>query len=218
MGSETIGKQIAMLRKEKGVKQEEVAGYVGVSAQAVSKWENGGVPDIELLPKIADFFSVSIDSLFGRKIRDYGDIQSALMKEIAEAPEDDKVKTAFGVCWNIERALVSQNEYKSEDCLTEYEKKIGEKRQRYSSAMFDGGFTNMGIGNMRRYFLLVSDPESTDEAYFDGIDYPAFFRDMADKDFFDAMVLLHRMEKARHSPPHCLRKSSALTPLRRAKS
>lgn len=132
MGSETIGKQIAMLRKEKGVRQEEVAGYVGVSAQAVSKWENGGVPDVELLPKIADFFSVSIDSLFGRKIRDYGDIQSALMKEIAEAPEDDKVKTAFGVCWNIERALVSQNEYKSEDCLTEYEKKIGEKRQRYS--------------------------------------------------------------------------------------
>ena len=42
MGSETIGKQIAMMRKEKGVKQEEVAGYVGVSAQAVSKWENGG--------------------------------------------------------------------------------------------------------------------------------------------------------------------------------
>ena len=42
MGSETIGKQIAMLRKEKGVKQEEVASCVGVSAQAVSKWENGG--------------------------------------------------------------------------------------------------------------------------------------------------------------------------------
>ena len=47
MGSETIGKQIAMLRKEKGVKQEEVASYVGVSAQAVSKWENGGVPDVD---------------------------------------------------------------------------------------------------------------------------------------------------------------------------
>ena len=133
MGIETIGKQIAMLRKEKGVKQEEVASYVGVSAQAVSKWENGGVPDVELLPKIADFFSVTIDSLFGRKIQDFGDIQSALMKEIAEAHEDDKVKTAFGVCWNIERALVSQNEYNSEDCLTEYEKKIGKNGQRYSS-------------------------------------------------------------------------------------
>ena len=47
---ETIGKQIASLRKEKGIKQEELAKYVGVSTQAVSKWENGGGPDIELLP------------------------------------------------------------------------------------------------------------------------------------------------------------------------
>ena len=63
MSIETIGGNIAALRKEKGAKQEELANYVGVSAQAVSKWENGGVPDTFLLPKIADFFSVSIDSL-----------------------------------------------------------------------------------------------------------------------------------------------------------
>jgi len=48
MSIEAIGKQIASLRKEKGARQEELAKYVGVSAQAVSKWENGGVPDIEL--------------------------------------------------------------------------------------------------------------------------------------------------------------------------
>ena len=75
MSIEMIGKQIASLRKEKGIKQEELAKYVGVSTQAVSKWENGGVPDIELLPKISDFFSVSIDSLFGRKITDYSDLR-----------------------------------------------------------------------------------------------------------------------------------------------
>lgn len=43
-----IGKQIASLRRDKGVKQETLANYVGVTAQAVSKWENGGVPDTEL--------------------------------------------------------------------------------------------------------------------------------------------------------------------------
>ena len=53
MSVDTIGKQIASLRKEKGIKQEELANFVGVSIQAVSKWENGGVPDTELLPKIA---------------------------------------------------------------------------------------------------------------------------------------------------------------------
>ena len=66
MSVEMIGKQIATMRKEKGIKQEELATYVGVSTQAVSKWENGGVPDTELLPKIADFFSVSVDYLLER--------------------------------------------------------------------------------------------------------------------------------------------------------
>lgn len=83
MSIEMIGKQIASMRKEKGIKQEELANYVGVSTQAVSKWENGGVPDTELLPKIADFFCVSVDSLFGRNITDYSDLQSALIKKYA---------------------------------------------------------------------------------------------------------------------------------------
>ena len=82
MSVEIIGKQIASLRKEKGVKQEELAKYVGVSTQAVSKWENGGVPDVELIPKIADFFSVSIDNLFNRNISN-DNLQSVLMKKIA---------------------------------------------------------------------------------------------------------------------------------------
>ena len=89
MSIEAIGKQIASLRKEKGARQVELAKYVGVSAQAVSKWENGGVPDIELLPKIADFFSVSIDSLFNRNISD-SNLQSALMKKIIKTPNDQK--------------------------------------------------------------------------------------------------------------------------------
>lgn len=60
-----IGKQIKELRLEKKVKQEELAEYLGVSAQAVSKWETGAsTPDIMLLPNIAMYFGVSIDELF----------------------------------------------------------------------------------------------------------------------------------------------------------
>ena len=64
---QTIGVQIAKLRKEKNITQDELAKNLDVSAQAVSKWENGGAPDIELLPRIADYFGVSIDVLFGKK-------------------------------------------------------------------------------------------------------------------------------------------------------
>lgn len=60
-----IGKQIKTLRLAKEVKQEELAEYLGISAQAVSKWETGAsVPDIALLPNLAVFFGVTIDELF----------------------------------------------------------------------------------------------------------------------------------------------------------
>ena len=63
----SIGQRILELRKTHGSTQEELANVVGISAQAVSKWENGGAPDTELLPAIADFFNIPIDRLFGRK-------------------------------------------------------------------------------------------------------------------------------------------------------
>jgi len=58
--------QIARLCKEKGVTQEEMAQHLGISYQAVSKWETGAAyPDITLLPAIADYFGVSIDAILG---------------------------------------------------------------------------------------------------------------------------------------------------------
>ena len=81
MSIEIIGRQIADMRMERGIRQEELAKYVGVSTQAVSKWENGGAPDIELLPKIADFFGVSTVFLFDRFITDYSDLQTVLTKK-----------------------------------------------------------------------------------------------------------------------------------------
>lgn len=60
-----IGKQIKALRLKKNVKQDELADYLGVSYQAVSKWETEmSVPDISLLPNISAYFGVTIDELF----------------------------------------------------------------------------------------------------------------------------------------------------------
>lgn len=63
-----IGNNIKLLRKAKGVTQEELAEAVHVSFQAVSKWENGGAPDIDTLPALANFFGTSIDELMGFKL------------------------------------------------------------------------------------------------------------------------------------------------------
>lgn len=64
----TIGETIAALRKKKGITQEALASAIGVSSQSISKWENNtNMPDIMLLPVIADVFGVNIDILFGRQ-------------------------------------------------------------------------------------------------------------------------------------------------------
>ncbi len=61
-----FGERLKKLRRDKGITQDALAEYLGISYQAVSKWENhAGFPDISLLPAIASFFAVSADYLLG---------------------------------------------------------------------------------------------------------------------------------------------------------
>lgn len=61
-----LGEKIKELRKRDRRKQEDLAAALGVTNQAVSRWEaNGGYPDIEMLPAIANYFHITIDELFG---------------------------------------------------------------------------------------------------------------------------------------------------------
>ncbi len=60
----TLGKRIAILRRAKELKQDELAEKLGVSPQAVSKWENDQTcPDISLLPLLSKILGVSVDEL-----------------------------------------------------------------------------------------------------------------------------------------------------------
>lgn len=62
-----LGNKILELRKQKNVTQEELAAELGVTAAAVSKWENNyTMPDVLMLCALADFFTVTTDELLGR--------------------------------------------------------------------------------------------------------------------------------------------------------
>ena len=64
--NETMGQIIRQLRLERGMTQEELAEILGVTFQAVSKWENDtGMPDISQVVPLAHVFGVSTDMLFG---------------------------------------------------------------------------------------------------------------------------------------------------------
>mgnify|MGYP003320874345 CR=1 FL=1 len=65
----TLGTNIKRLRQNKGITQEQLGDVLNVSSQAVSKWENeSALPDIMILPELAEYFGISIDELMGYKL------------------------------------------------------------------------------------------------------------------------------------------------------
>ncbi len=89
---QTLGKRIVMHRKRLGLTQEQLAESLGVTSQAVSKWENDqSCPDISMLPKLAQLFGISVDSLLGNET------QPVYEAEIVQ-PEKEKKNWEFH--WN----------------------------------------------------------------------------------------------------------------------
>ena len=75
-----LGTKIRELRRRDGRTQDNLAETLGVTAQAVSRWESGGsYPDLETIPAIANYFHISIDELFG-----YHDEREEKIKSILE--------------------------------------------------------------------------------------------------------------------------------------
>lgn len=87
---ETLGKRIVANRRRLGITQDRLAEQLGVTAQAVSKWENDqSCPDITMLPKLAEIFGISVDCLLGlsepEKVREAELVEPAQNRESEES-------------------------------------------------------------------------------------------------------------------------------------
>ena len=109
----TIGKRIAILRRKKSLKQEDLANVLGVSPQAVSKWENDQTcPDISLLPGLAALLGVSVDELLSGKKEElartvkilppeeWKDLKDMMLRILVDSADGDHVRV------NLPLALV----------------------------------------------------------------------------------------------------------------
>lgn len=89
-----LGEKIRFLRKGKNISQEVLAQYLGVSFQAVSKWENGDtMPDVAMIPALASFFGVSTDELFDFNLMEMEEKVMDICREAAQYRFSDPAKS-----------------------------------------------------------------------------------------------------------------------------
>jgi transcriptional regulator with XRE-family HTH domain len=104
-----IGTKIRELRRRDGRTQDNLAEALGVTAQAVSRWESGGsYPDMEVIPSIANYFGVSIDELFG-----YDNVREKRIDEIVERltemnKENNGINVNIDDCIRIARTALAE--------------------------------------------------------------------------------------------------------------
>ena len=135
-----FNENIRRIRKEKGITQEQLADAVGVSAQAVSKWEISSFPDAGLLPAIADALGVKIDELFGRGEKELT-MNQQVTRYICNMADEDKLKAAGEICRALLLGSVGSYEYipvpeqniqSIYDCHGQIELESGLIQQRYN--------------------------------------------------------------------------------------
>ncbi|MBO4931875.1 MAG: helix-turn-helix transcriptional regulator [Clostridia bacterium] len=200
MNINTIGATIARLRHERQIKQEELANFVGVSVQAVSKWENGGMPDTDLLPKIADFFHISIDALFARDMIATGSLWNTLFETVHSVPMEERMEKALDICVLLVHALSTDDPNEEAEDFT----LDADTNALLFSVRNGRGISTVHKSRNSSYFLHLPPFADTDKALFQNKNYPALFRDLSDEPFFNAVRFLMTRESRRSFTPKLL--------------
>lgn len=174
MGGLQIGSRIAEKRKSKGITQEELANYLGVSKPAVSKWESGqSYPDILLLPELAAFFNISIDELVGYEPQMTQEEIQKLYRRLADAftkepvekvlDECDTYLKKYYSCWKlqIQIGLLLINHVSllpEQDRATEVLQKVLEIFQRVEKESGDAHLANQAVKLQAVCYLSLQQP------------------------------------------------------------
>ncbi len=89
----TLNESIREMRKKKGLTQEALAEFMGVSTASVSKWENGqAAPELGMLVALADYFEISVDALLGHQVRP--ERKKAMLEDIVALGEEGRFEEA----------------------------------------------------------------------------------------------------------------------------
>ena len=185
-----LGQQIKKYRMDKGITQEQLGQLVGVTTQAVSKWECGGTPDAELLPNLAAALGVSIDALFGKEEESPA---LSLARKLLAMPNDEAFRYAFSLCWATMVGLTADpipDGFLKQHI--DFENAYVEISATFGRIAHDAG---IGIARMTpdfRHFFLMPEPRGGLSAHLNSLDKLCqVFEVFADKTALKVLVSMY---------------------------
>lgn len=189
--NQSLSETIKQLRIDRSVTQSELAAVVGVSVQAVSKWECGGTPDITLLPIIADFFDVSIDELFGRSHMDNVSIDNYLIRLMQSTPEQDRMYRASELCWALFKGISGiPNVYNTPFTNTP---DPNDDTCTRCKLCFDTGIAYVNAREDGPSILFMPEPkEGYNRILSSAEELTELFKHLSNRDFFDTAIFLYK--------------------------
>lgn len=213
-----IGEKISKYRKLKGFTQEQLGESVGVSGQAVSKWEKGGVPDTYLLPAISKVLGVSIDALFGveKKISDYTQdeilddlFKFCLQKMHCKDNRIDFFKFMFDTIWTVQSAYF---ENESRPLLKDVVEKNRGNSQITSQIINDEGTTYLSLVENFPFFSAVCDTPEISKKLLSEKNFSEFFSLLASEDGMKAILFTQSATETSQYTADMIAKKIGITP------
>lgn len=205
-----IGEQIAFFRKQRGYTQAELGRLVGVSSQAVSKWESGGSPDVEMLPEVAAALGVSIDVLFGREGERQESVTQTMARWLDALPQEQRLNRMYQLLTTTFGCLYGSGAFDP----SAWEKDINEKRMKESCFMMEGEETTwvrsavendgglaLGVNGWNfPMYLLLPEPEGGYGANFAPTeDYRKLFAALAQPGALELLLCLMERKNSLYS-------------------
>ncbi len=189
----SLAQNIKRLRLEKNLTQEQLASSLGISAQAVSKWETTDTyPDGALLVPLAKARDVSLDELFGNDSASMADISKKLIVLISKTKPQDRFHLVRDVGWQIERGLFGG----LEELGTKYNPDTVKNLRNASYILKDYGFTMISNGKEPFFSVFPEPEEGFGDFLNDKEELMKIFAALSDRDTVEALLYLyHQNEK-----------------------
>lgn len=222
MDGNLLGEQIAKFRKAANLTQDELGRAVGVSAQAVSRWECGGTPDVALLPAIAKRLGVTIDALFGREREILPDAEDTVRRWIVTVPKGLRLKELCRLVWSAMGPLVlgdyeaapEFNRKSRCECIDEVDGKSFPILRRTSIFKEDGLVFGVNADDMS-FVSIWPEPEAGFEAFMTKNDWcRALFRALAEPHCLELLEYLESKpaRDSRRYTPGAVAKALGISP------